>query len=226
MTALEQKILDVIQDAFPLDERPYRVLAEMLKSQGVADFVSEQSVFETVEKMRNSGVIRRIGGVYDSKKLGFVSRLCAGKVPAVSTGASDDSGVYGVLQLICRSAHGTEIPHRSNALVKHLKPGVPGCVQHPLPVRKELDGRGTRPECAGSPGDISPVYVNVQVDQAGKKVCPAGINDLAPFSALSRNPLNSAAGQNDRFPAYGFTFFSKQTAIRDGCLSRYISACF
>ena len=93
MTALEQKILDVIQDAFPLDERPYRVLAEMLKSQGVADFVSEQSVFETVEKMRNSGVIRRIGGVYDSKKLGFVSRLCAGKVPAVSTGASDDSFV-------------------------------------------------------------------------------------------------------------------------------------
>lgn len=40
----------------------------------------EQSVFEAVESLRNSGVIRRIGGVYDSKKLGFISRLCAGKV--------------------------------------------------------------------------------------------------------------------------------------------------
>ena len=73
MTALEQKLLAIIQDAFPLEERPYKVLAEQLDS-------DEQSVFEAVESLRNSGVIRRIGGVYDSKKLGFISRLCAGKV--------------------------------------------------------------------------------------------------------------------------------------------------
>lgn len=73
MTALEQHLLDTIQDAFPLEERPYKVLAEQLES-------DEQSVFEAVESLRNLGVIRRIGGVYDSKKLGFISRLCAGKV--------------------------------------------------------------------------------------------------------------------------------------------------
>ena len=66
-------LLAIIQDAFPLEERPYKVLAEQLDS-------DEQSVFEAVESLRNSGVIRRIGGVYDSKKLGFISRLCAGKV--------------------------------------------------------------------------------------------------------------------------------------------------
>ena len=77
MNLLEQQILDLIQDAFPLVERPYKALAEMLK-------VSEQDVFEAVENLRSSGVIRRIGGVYDSKKLGFISRLCAGKVPASS----------------------------------------------------------------------------------------------------------------------------------------------
>ena len=74
---LSQKLLAIIQDGFPLVERPYKVLAEMLN-------VSEQDVFDEVEKMRASGVIRRIGGVYDSKKLGFISRLCAGKVPASS----------------------------------------------------------------------------------------------------------------------------------------------
>jgi DNA-binding Lrp family transcriptional regulator len=73
MTALKQHLLAIIQDAFPLEERPYKVLAEQLDS-------DEQSVFEAVESLRNSGVIRRIGGVYDSKKLGFISRLCAGKV--------------------------------------------------------------------------------------------------------------------------------------------------
>ena len=86
MTELEQHLLSVIQDAFPLEERPYQVLAEQLDS-------DEQSVFEAVESLRNSGVIRRIGGVYDSKKLGFISRLCAGKVPTVATGASDDSAL-------------------------------------------------------------------------------------------------------------------------------------
>ena len=74
---LSQKLLAIIQDGFPLVERPYKALAEMLN-------VSEQDVFDEVEKMRASGVIRRIGGVYDSKKLGFISRLCAGKIPASS----------------------------------------------------------------------------------------------------------------------------------------------
>ena len=77
MNLLEQQILDLIQDAFPLVERPYLRLAEMLK-------VSERDVFEAVENLRSSGVIRRIGGVYDSQKLGFISRLCAGKIPASS----------------------------------------------------------------------------------------------------------------------------------------------
>ena len=92
---LSQKLLAIIQDGFPLVERPYKALAEMLNCDGGKDagendagkkcanlVVSEQDVFDEVEKMRTSGVIRRIGGVYDSKKLGFISRLCAGKVPA------------------------------------------------------------------------------------------------------------------------------------------------
>ena len=57
-----------------MEERPYLVLAEQLGS-------DEQSVFAAVENLRQSGIIRRIGGVYDSKALGFISRLCAGNVP-------------------------------------------------------------------------------------------------------------------------------------------------
>ncbi len=70
---LEQNLLAIIQDAFPLEDCPYQVLAGQLGS-------DEQSVFDAVENLRMSGVIRRIGGVYDSKALGFISRLCAGKV--------------------------------------------------------------------------------------------------------------------------------------------------
>jgi DNA-binding Lrp family transcriptional regulator len=97
MSELNQHLLAIIQDGFPLVERPYLRLAEMLNElatncdsvNNVGEkcanpVVSEQDVFEAVERLRASGVIRRIGGVYDSKKLGFISRLCAGKVPASS----------------------------------------------------------------------------------------------------------------------------------------------
>ena len=80
ITPLEQLILDTIQDAFPLEERPYKALAELFNEHGGIGAVTEQQVFDVVESLRNSGVIRRIGGVYDSRKLGFISRLCAGKV--------------------------------------------------------------------------------------------------------------------------------------------------
>ena len=83
MNELDQKILAIIQDGFPLAERPYAVLAETLGS-------DETTVFDTVERLCASGVIRRIGGVYDSKNLGFISRLCAGTVPASSQDFSSE----------------------------------------------------------------------------------------------------------------------------------------
>ena len=83
MTELEQRLLSVIQDAFPLEERPYQVLADLFNEQGSVGVVKERQVFDAVEGLRNSGVIRRIGGIYDSRSLGFISRLCAGKVTDV-----------------------------------------------------------------------------------------------------------------------------------------------
>ena len=101
MTELEQHLLSIIQDAFPLEERPYLRLAEMLNALGTGENAgadasgpfTEQQVFDAIENLRRSGVVRRIGGVYDSKTLGFISRLCAGKVPTIATGASDDSAL-------------------------------------------------------------------------------------------------------------------------------------
>ena len=99
MTELEQRLLSVIQDAFPLEERPYRRLAEMLNAQEACaggdarGHLTEQAVFDAVENLRRSGVIRRIGGIYDSRRLGFISRLCAGKVTDLDKFASAVNGI-------------------------------------------------------------------------------------------------------------------------------------
>ena len=108
MTALEQHILDVIQDAFPLEERPYQVLADMLNAQGSAgeptrEPFTEQSVFDAVESLRQSGIIRRIGGIYDSKKLGFISRLCAGKVADIDKFATAVNEIHAITHNYVRS---------------------------------------------------------------------------------------------------------------------------
>ena len=74
METLDRKILEIIQDGFPLEERPYAALGRRLG-------ISEDVAFEHVENLRKSGVIRRLGGIYDSRRLGYISRLCAGVVP-------------------------------------------------------------------------------------------------------------------------------------------------
>ena len=96
MTELEQHLLAIIQDAFPLEERPYRRLAEMLNTQ-------EQAVFDAVENLRQSGIIRRIGGIYDSHRLGFISRLCAGKVTDLEKFASAVNAIPAITHNYVRS---------------------------------------------------------------------------------------------------------------------------
>ena len=73
MEALDQKNLEIVQDSFPLEDRPYATLGRLLG-------VSEDAAFDSVERLRKSGVIRRLGGVYDSRRLGYISRLCTGVV--------------------------------------------------------------------------------------------------------------------------------------------------
>jgi DNA-binding Lrp family transcriptional regulator len=71
----DKRIINRIQSRFPIDERPYRVIGDEL---GLA----ESDVIERVRKLKDNGIIRRIGGNFSPEKVGFFSTLCAAKVPA------------------------------------------------------------------------------------------------------------------------------------------------
>ena len=71
---LDRKLLNLIQTNFPVVPEPYRELALALDT-------SEEEVMQRIGKLRNSGVIRRLGGIFDSRKLGYRGTLCALKVP-------------------------------------------------------------------------------------------------------------------------------------------------
>jgi len=71
---VDKAILNQIQSDFPITSRPYLTIAEALG-------LSEGEVLKRVSRLKASGIIRRIGGNFKPEKLGFVSTLCAAKVP-------------------------------------------------------------------------------------------------------------------------------------------------
>ena len=70
----DRELLDIIQQEFPLTETPFGDIGDMLG-------ISEEEVLERVQRLKEDKVIRRIGGVLDSKSMGHVSCLCAMSVP-------------------------------------------------------------------------------------------------------------------------------------------------
>lgn len=69
MDEIDKKILNLIQEEFPLHKRPY---AEIGKQVGI----DEKEAIEKVQKLRDAGIIRRIGVVFEPKKLDYTSTLC------------------------------------------------------------------------------------------------------------------------------------------------------
>lgn len=74
LDAIDKKIINRIQSDFPIDARPYRIIAKELE-------LEEEQVIKRVQKLKAEGIIRRIGGNFVPHKVGFVSTLCAAKVP-------------------------------------------------------------------------------------------------------------------------------------------------
>lgn len=74
MDNTDRAILNRIQSDFPITPRPFLAIANDLG-------FSENEVLKRVTKLKKKGIIRRIGGNFVPEKLGFVSTLCAAKVP-------------------------------------------------------------------------------------------------------------------------------------------------
>ncbi|MDO9529528.1 MAG: AsnC family transcriptional regulator [Syntrophales bacterium] len=73
MDPIDKKILNIIQTDFPIDVKPFTVLAKKIG-------IGEDEVLKRVKKLKETGIIRRMGAVFDTRKLGFASTLCAARV--------------------------------------------------------------------------------------------------------------------------------------------------
>ena len=74
LSADDKALLNIIQSDFPLTPRPFATIAQRLGS-------TEAAVLERLRRLKDAHIIRRIGGNFSPEKLGFVSTLCAARVP-------------------------------------------------------------------------------------------------------------------------------------------------
>jgi DNA-binding Lrp family transcriptional regulator len=74
LDALDRQLLDVIQSGFPLVSRPYAKVGAELG-------LTESETLARVRRLKQLGVIRRLGASFNSRGLGWTSTLCAARVP-------------------------------------------------------------------------------------------------------------------------------------------------
>ncbi len=71
---IAKQIMQRLQDGLPLTERPFAEIAQELGT-------TEETVLNTIEKLMEQGLIRRLSGFFEPRRLGYTSTLCGMKVP-------------------------------------------------------------------------------------------------------------------------------------------------
>lgn len=79
MDNVDKRLLNLLQEGLPVEYSPFLILGKKLG-------VSEEEIISRIEKLKSQGYIRRLGGIFNSKNLGYFSTLCAMKVPEKSIG--------------------------------------------------------------------------------------------------------------------------------------------
>jgi DNA-binding Lrp family transcriptional regulator len=69
-----RKLLNIIQDSFPITERPFKELGEKAG-------LTEEEVITFLQKLQKEGILRHLGASPDSHKLGHFTCLCACHLP-------------------------------------------------------------------------------------------------------------------------------------------------
>lgn len=88
----DKKILQLLQDEFPIIEEPYKAIGEKLD-------LTETQIINRLKHLNQTGITQKIGAVVDRSKIGFsVATLIALKVPAERvTAVSQVINQYGVV---------------------------------------------------------------------------------------------------------------------------------
>ncbi len=106
MTSDEEKWLVALQEGIPLMHRPFEFLSNEL-------CCDESCLIDFADRLRDEKLVRRFGAVFDTRRLGYKSCLCAARVPVefIDDAASRVIPLAGVTHCYLREIPGTASGH-------------------------------------------------------------------------------------------------------------------
>lgn len=139
LDALDKRLLNRLQDGFPISERPFAEVAQELGS-------DEATVIARVEALLAAGVLSRFGPMYHAERLGGGLTLAAMRIPP-----EDFERVAGQVNAFPEVAHNyerdhelnmwfvlaTETPQRIAAVIREIE-RVTGYPVYNMPKREEF----------------------------------------------------------------------------------------
>jgi DNA-binding Lrp family transcriptional regulator len=158
---LDRELLNAVQWDFPLEGRPFAVLAERLG-------VDEQTVRTRVAKVKESGVLRQLSAIFDTRALGYSSALVAAKVDperidAAAAVISEHPGV----------SHNYKRNHDYNLWYTVAVPPGDSLDEHIDVLHRESGSRVTR-----TLPTIKLYKIGVKLDMTGKTAADAKVTVL------------------------------------------------
>lgn len=139
LDALDKRLLNRLQDGFPISERPFAEVAQELA-------IDESTLIARVEALLAAGVLSRFGPMYHAERLGGGLTLAAMRIPP-----EDFARVAGQVNAFPEVAHNyerdhelnmwfvlaTETPQRIAAVIREIE-RVTGYPVYNMPKREEF----------------------------------------------------------------------------------------
>lgn len=139
LDTIDRRLLNCLQDGFPISERPFAEVAQELGS-------DEATVIARVEALLAAGVLSRFGPMYHAERLGGGLTLAAMRIPP-----EDFERVAGQVNAFPEVAHNyerdhelnmwfvlaTETPQRIAAVIREIE-RVTGYPVYNMPKREEF----------------------------------------------------------------------------------------
>ena len=143
LSELEKKILNAVQENFPLVPRPYEAIAKNLR-------MDEKALIEKLTSLNERGYLKRIGAYFDSEALGYRGALVALRVaPELLPSVAEAVNQYDVIthnyeregEYNLWFTVQTENPSERNAILKKIGafPGVESILL--MPTDKKYKAR-------------------------------------------------------------------------------------
>lgn len=120
MNEIDKKIINCLQDGFPLSSRPFAEVAEQLGS-------TEQEIMERVQVLLDDGILSRFGPMYQAERMGGGLTLAAMKIAE-----EDFSRVTEQVNAFSQVAHNYKREHELNmwfVLATETPEGILECIE-------------------------------------------------------------------------------------------------